>query len=231
MKFIIKIFFSKNTDLYTLVSVLYAKCDFVYIFISVCIIPIDQNESFFCLYRILGMKNTFLAASVSILAMSSAFAADGTITINGLVTDKTCDIVTPQGKDFTVTLPTVSKQTLAKTGDIAGRTPFTINLANCSEGKVATYFEPGSTVDFGTGRLNNTDATGAKNVQVQLLGSNNQFIPVLAAGASGTQTNSQWVDVADKGAADLNYYAEYYATDASAAGKVTTSVQYTIIYQ
>ena len=45
------------------------------------------------------MKNTFLAASVSILAMSSAFAADGTITINGLVTDKTCDIVTPQGKD------------------------------------------------------------------------------------------------------------------------------------
>ncbi|MFX6608728.1 type 1 fimbrial protein, partial [Acinetobacter baumannii] len=31
--------------------------------------------------------------------------------------------------------------------------------------------------------------------------------------------------------ADLNYYAEYYATGASTAGKVTTSVQYTIIYQ
>ncbi|WP_336021009.1 fimbrial protein [Acinetobacter bereziniae] len=178
------------------------------------------------------MKKIFLAASVAVLGVSSAFAAGGTITINGLVTDKTCDIVTPQGKDFTVSLPTVSKQTLAKTGDVAGRTPFTINLANCSEGKVATYFEPGSTVDFGTGRLNNQNATanGAKNVQVQLLGSNNQFIPVLAAGASGAQTNSQWVDVADKGSADLNYYAEYYATDASAAGKVTTSVQYTIIY-
>ncbi|OUJ78626.1 ferrous iron transporter B, partial [Acinetobacter baumannii] len=66
----------------------------------------------------------------------------GTITINGLVTDKTCDIVTPAGKDFTVTLPTVSKQTLAVAGDVAGRTPFQINLANCSQGKVATYFEP-----------------------------------------------------------------------------------------
>lgn len=177
------------------------------------------------------MKQITLLASVAILGMTTVYAADGTITINGLVTDKTCDIVTPQGKNFIVTLPTVSKQTLAKVGDVAGRTPFTINLAKCSEGKVATYFEPGATVDFGTGRLNNQDATGAKNVQIQLLGSNNQFIPVLAAGALGTQTNSQWVSVADAGAADLNYYAEYYATAASSAGKVTTSVQYTIIYQ
>ncbi len=49
---------------------------------------------------------------------------------------------TPAGKDFTVTLPTVSKQTLAAAGNVAGRTPFQIKLANCSEGKVATYFEP-----------------------------------------------------------------------------------------
>lgn len=46
------------------------------------------------------MKKIFLAASVAVLGVSSAFAADGTITINGLVTDKTCDIVTPQGKDL-----------------------------------------------------------------------------------------------------------------------------------
>lgn len=177
------------------------------------------------------MKKIALVAAIMITGISAANAADGTITINGLVTDKTCDIVTPQGKDFTVTLPTVSKQTLSKAGDVAGRTPFTINLAKCSEGKVATYFEPGATVDFASGRLNNQDTAGAKNVQVQLLGSNNQFVPVLAAGKNGSQTNSQWVDVADAGSVDLNYYAEYFATDASSAGKVTTSVQYTIIYQ
>ncbi|WP_245135014.1 fimbrial protein [Acinetobacter nosocomialis] len=177
------------------------------------------------------MKKLALIAALSVVGIANAQAADGTITINGLVTEKTCDIVTPAGKDFTVTLPTVSKQTLAAAGNVAGRTPFQIKLANCSEGKVATYFEPGATVDFNTGRLLNQDATGAKNVNVQLLGSNNQVIPVLAAGANGAQANSQWVDVAKAGSADLNYYAEYYATGASTAGKVNTSVQYTIIYQ
>ncbi len=63
------------------------------------------------------------------------------------------------------------------------------------------------------------------------MGNNNQVIPVLAAGSNGAQTNSQWVDVVEGGKADLNYYAEYYATGASTAGEVNTSVQYTIIYQ
>ncbi|MFW1886660.1 type 1 fimbrial protein, partial [Acinetobacter nosocomialis] len=87
--------------------------------------------------------------------------------------------------------PTVSKQTLAAAGIVAGRTPLQIKLANCSECKVATYFEPGATVDFNTGRLLYQDATGAKNVNVQLLGSNKQIIPGIAAGANGAQANSQ----------------------------------------
>lgn len=174
------------------------------------------------------MKKIALIAALSVVGIANVQAADGTITINGLVTDKTCNIVTPAGKDFTVTLPTVSRQTLANAGDVAGRTPFQINLEDCSAGKVATYFEPGATVDFNTGRLINQAAAGAQNVDVQLLGDNNQVIPVLATGA---QANSQWVDVVEGGSADLNYYAEYYATGASTAGEVTTSVQYTIIYQ
>ncbi|MFW2036784.1 fimbrial protein [Acinetobacter junii] len=176
------------------------------------------------------MKKLALIAALSVVGIANAQAADGTITINGLVTDKTCDIDT-NSKDLIVTLPTVSRQTLANSGDVAGRTPFQINLKDCSEGKVATYFEPGATVDFNTGRLINQATGGAQNVDVQLLGSNNQVIPVLAAGASGAQANSQWVDVVEGGSADLNYYAEYYATGASTAGEVTTNVQYTIIYQ
>ena len=157
--------------------------------------------------------------------MSSAFAADGTITINGKVTDNTCVVTTPQGKDLTVTLPTVSKLSLASAGATAGRTPFTLGLSNCDVGDiVGTYFEPGSTVDFATGLLNN--AGSATEVKVQLVGDNNLPIRVLA----GPQTNSQFVTVADT-SADLNYYAEYYATGAATSGDVTTSVQYTIIYQ
>lgn len=176
------------------------------------------------------MKKIAFALAATTISISAAHAADGTISITGAVTDKTCNIATAAGKNFTVTLPTVSKQTLANAGNVAGRTPFTINLDKCSEGKVATYFEPGANVDFNTGRLNN--ATGsAKNVQVQLLGSNNGFLPISSMSTTiSAQTNSQWVDVSN-GKADLNYYAEYYATGTSTAGSVATSVQYTIIYQ
>ncbi|GAB3047007.1 fimbrial protein [Acinetobacter apis] len=175
------------------------------------------------------MKKILLASLTSVTAISATHAADGIITINGLVTDKTCNIVTAAGKNFTVTLPTVSKQTLANAGDVAGRTPFTINLERCSDGKVATYFEPGVNVDFNTGRLNNVSGT-ATNVQVQLLNNNNAFIPILARGTANAQANSQWVDVT-AGKADLSYFTEYYATGATTAGTVSTSVQYTIIYQ
>ena len=172
------------------------------------------------------MKKIILASSLIVLGMSSAFAADGTITINGKVTASTC-VINSDNPDFVVTLPTVSTTVLADTAT-AGRTPFTINLTGCTEAtNVATYFEPGSTVDFATGRLNNTTTGGAANVQVQLLGSNNAVIPVLAG---PTQTNSQVVATDVNGAAALNYYAEYYATGVAGAGDVTTSVQYTITY-
>ena len=71
---------------------------------------------------------------------------------------------------------------LKNAGDVAGRTPFQINLTNCAAaGKVATYFEPGATIDFNTGRLLNQATSGAAtNVNIQLLGSNNAVIPVLA---------------------------------------------------
>ncbi|MFB5206033.1 fimbrial protein, partial [Stenotrophomonas sp. 3diitr2024] len=43
--------------------------------------------------------------------------------------------IAASGKDFAVTLPTVSKNTLATAGAVAGRTPFAINLTKCSAGK------------------------------------------------------------------------------------------------
>ena len=173
------------------------------------------------------MKKIILATSAIILGSAAAHAADGTITITGQITDRTCT-VDSKSKDLAVALPTVSAVSLAP-GQTAGRTPFTISLTNCSEGgKVATYFEPGSTVDYDSGRLNNDTGT-ATNVQVQLLGDNNQVIPVLAKTA-GTQANSQEVTVTANGSAALNYYAEYYAKAQATAGSVATSVKYTIVY-
>lgn len=173
------------------------------------------------------MKKIILAASALALGSVAAHAADGTVTINGKVTDQTCE-VSANSQDITVTLPTVGVGSLATAGTTAGRTPFTINLENCKAGQVSAFFEPGGNVDAASGRLNNTG--GASNVQVQLLSDSSVVIPVLANAAQAAVTTKATV-ANDGEAAALNYYAEYYATGAATAGNVATSVQYTINYQ
>ncbi|HEP8699048.1 TPA: type 1 fimbrial protein [Pseudomonas aeruginosa] len=175
-------------------------------------------------------KIPFIAALI-LAAPLSANASDGTITFSGKIIDSTCIIEAGGSKDFTVNLPSVSKASLASTGAVSGRTPFTITLSGCGTGNVATYFEPGSTVDYDSGRLLNQtspDAGGATNVELQLLGSTSEFLPIKAG--SPTQTNSQQVAVDRDGTAKLDYYAEYYATGAATPGDINTNVKYTIIY-
>lgn len=69
-----------------------------------------------------------LAMVITSAFTASAFAVDGTITINGQITDTTCTISVDGGSnDATVTLPTVSSTTLGAAGATAGATPFTID--------------------------------------------------------------------------------------------------------
>ena len=173
------------------------------------------------------MKKIILAASALALGSVAAHAADGTVTINGKVTDQTCK-VSANSKDITVTLPTVGIGSLATATTTAGRTPFTINLENCKVGQVSAFFETGGNVDAASGRLNNTG--GASNVQVQLLSDSIVVIPVLANAAQAPVTTKATV-AKDADSAALNYYAEYYATGKAGAGDVATSVKYTINYQ
>jgi len=170
------------------------------------------------------------ALSLAALFAANAHAADGTITINGLVTAQTCDISgNGGGSDFTVTLPTVSTSALPIAGATAGRTPFNIALTNCSpnSGNVAVYFEPSATVDTITGHLTNTAAAGAENVQVGLLNADHSEIKL---GSSAAAQNMQVVAL-DDGKATLNYFAQYVATDAATAGTVSAQSLYSIVYQ
>nr|WP_244117630.1 fimbrial protein [Burkholderia contaminans] len=164
-------------------------------------------------------------------------AADGEVTFNGNVLATTCTIGAGGGavgdRNMTVKLPSVSVSALAKAGDIAGRTPFSILLTGCTGGstKVSAVFEPGDTVDSSTGRLKlistgDTD-TVAKNVEINLLNSSQK--PLRAGVASGQQ-NSQVVTLKD-GGATLTYFAEYYATGTATAGSANTRVQYSLDYQ
>jgi P pilus assembly protein, pilin FimA len=175
-----------------------------------------------------------LALVISSVMVTSAFAVDGTITINGQITDTTCAISVDGGNaDATVTLPTVSSSTLTVAGAVAGMTPFNIALTGCSGTSLATaqtYFEPGAFTDSNTGRLNtdSTVADAATNVQVQLLNADRDPLVVGASVANGQ--NDIPVDIST-GSGTLNYFAQYYATAASTAGSVTTQVDYTMIYE
>jgi len=178
------------------------------------------------------MKHTFsslsVAAAIALACAGSAQAADGTITINGQITDVTCNIAVNNGSNnATVTLPTVSTSALAAADQTAGATPFKIALSGCSGGTMNTasaWFEPGANVDSTTGRLKSNGT--ATHVQVELL---NSGMSPIAAGAA-TQNDTP-VNISG-GTGTLSYYAQYHATGGAAtAGSVTTSVQYTIQYQ
>lgn len=184
------------------------------------------------------MKTLTLAATAvaafGLSALSTpSRAADGLINFNGQITAQTCDISgNGGGVDFTVTLPTVSQQTLSTAGQWAGRTPFNIALSNCSPatGNVAVYFEPGSTVDLRTGQLLNDTGDGqATNVELQLLNQDTTAITLWAADLAAT--NSKSVALED-GAATLNYYVQYVAVNgASTDGLVASRINYTIAYE
>ena len=176
-------------------------------------------------------RSTLIASLLALLPLGSQ-TADGEINITGKITANTCDITSGTAGKQAVTLPTIMANSLQSAGATAGRTPFTITLANCTpdSGKVALYFEPGAGTDMTTGKLKNTaaSASAAGNVQVALL--NADLSDIALDQPLGSQ-NSQWVDITT-GSADLSYFAEYYTQAGSAtAGDVKADTYFTLTYQ
>jgi major type 1 subunit fimbrin (pilin) len=175
------------------------------------------------------LLSTALVASVAAAALAprTASAVDGTINITGNINTSTCQINSAASPaTIAVTLPTVSTTALNAANAVAGRTPFNIVLSNCGSTltKATTFFEPGPTVLSDGNLKNNGTATG---VEVQLLNSN--FTAISLNAASGSQAVTQ--ATLASGGATIPYYAQYFANAAAGAGTVTTSVQFTMLYQ
>ncbi len=191
-----------------------------------------------------------LPLALAMTCPTLAFAVDGTITINGEITDQTCKI---NGKDapadLLVHLPKISTSAIKNKGDVAGATVFTLKLTDCPNtltGKVQAHFEPGLTTDYDSGNLYAytssdtktspanaipTGLTKANNVEIQLANADGSAITIGAppsAGGGVTLMNGS----GDKKTATLHYLARYYrsSTEAITAGKLVTYVQYSIIY-
>ncbi|EPA7420172.1 TPA: fimbrial protein [Escherichia coli] len=180
------------------------------------------------------IKGMASAAAVMIFAPTVALAADGKVTFNGEIITNTCTVISGD-KDKIVTLPTVQVSALSAANQTAGTTPFTIGLENCASGSdVSVYFEPNAYVST-EGRLKNTiSAGGANNVDIELLNNNhgvidlaNQTIDPTTGKVTGGKST---VVTPVNGSATLPFYARYFATDAAEAGKVSSYVNFTIVY-
>ncbi len=190
--------------------------------------------------------------SLTLAPLAPALAVDGTITIDGEITEQTCKInnVTPPA-DMLVNLPKISTTALKNKGDVAGATLFEIKLTDCPEalsGNVKAYFEPSATVDLTTGNLHaytNGDSAAtiqtklpdvsskskASNVQIQLANADGSTISI-----GNTDSGAQGVPLTagtdSKKTATLRYLARYIKTESAAvsAGRIVAYVQYSIQY-
>ncbi|EFA4228979.1 fimbrial protein [Escherichia coli] len=177
-------------------------------------------------------KIQFILGILAAASSSATLAYDGTINFTGKVVAQTCS-VSSGSKNLTVTLPTVSEASLAAATNTAGLTPFTIELTGCNTSaasgaqSVKAYFEPNATTDYDTGNLNIT-ASGANNVQIQLL--NADGVTPIKLGQDATGQNVTAVQIGNA-AMKLRYNAQYYATAQATAGDVSATVNYTIAYQ
>lgn len=169
---------------------------------------------------------TLAALSATVM---QAQAADGTINFNGKVQDVTCTIkVNGAGTgDGTVTLPTVSKSSLAGVGTTGGDTNFTIDLSGCTGSEasggpgVAVFFEPGANVTS-EGRLKNI-GSGAQEVDLAIFRNGS---PVQL----GSAPASAFTNIAGDGAT-MPFTVKYYSNSATpSAGEVKSSVTYSIVY-
>lgn len=168
-----------------------------------------------------------LIAGLGMAFLPAAHAVDGTITFSGNITGLTCTVTVNGTSGSTVTLPTVSTSALTAAGNVAGQTPFSIALSGCdsSISKAATYFEAGPNV-ASDGRLLNTATSPAANVEVELAYSDNSQVLV---GETAPTTGAGSAAVTS-GNATLDYYARYYATGTAGAGAVSSTVQFSMIY-
>ncbi|QIM70470.1 fimbrial protein [Bordetella trematum] len=190
-------------------------------------------------------------------SVPAAHAVDGTITINGEITDSTCKIngKTPPS-NFIVNLPKISTSALKTQGETAGATLFSIRLTECPAsltGEVKAYFEPGITTDYDSGALyaytpitdtdtstaasplssipSRSSAIKAANVEIQLANTDGTAIKIGAA-TNSAKGSTLVAGTDSKKSATLNYLARYYksGTAAITAGKLVTYVTYSIVY-
>ena len=200
------------------------------------------------------MKKLTLSALSAVtlsLACTSVFAVDGTITINGVVTDETCTLTgTGPGaagsKNLTLTLDTVPKSTFTAPNSVAAKKSFSLELKNANgtagcdaatnKALKGLYLSAIAAAD-----LDVADKTLLVNKAAGASAANPAFIQLLTdadvvidlAAPWGTQAKSAITGLAadGTGTATMLYKAQYASVSGTVdAQNVSAVVNYTLQY-
>jgi major type 1 subunit fimbrin (pilin) len=176
-----------------------------------------------------------LSAIAGLGGSENSFASDGTITVNGTVKATTCSVTAQLGTtiptsgatpNLTVTLPTISWQSIQATGASAGSTAFSIGVYGCgtTANTMAVNFETSNSMNS-SGVITSTG--GLAGNYLRLLNSN-QSNPVVPGAPLATSSIAS-------GGAGQTFYVQYYngtgaALTSSNVGAVVGTLTYTINY-
>lgn len=176
------------------------------------------------------MKKTLLAIILSATAVSSAFAADGTINFTGSVTTDACKIVTTPD----VAMGKVSSSSFTKKGDLSAASAFTIKLTECPEaGSTSATVKFDGTADGGDNNvLALTGGAGSANgLGLQISDSTGKIVPLATASSTYTLVKKDATKPTILGNNDLQFTARYIATaDTVTAGVANATAQFTVNY-
>lgn len=174
------------------------------------------------------------ALALSAVSMQASAVNDGTINIDGVITDVTCKVEgadpgTGNGRKD-VDLLGASPSRLANAGDRANLTGFNIKVGGdgdggCTDGRKAmvAFDLTSPAIDVATGRLNTDVVEGnATNLQVEITSSKGVPLNVYT-------DRSEAVVIANNQAV-IPLAAQYYATGAVTEGPVATRVGFVIEY-
>lgn len=169
-----------------------------------------------------------LLMSAALVSGQALANSANTINFQGEVSDETCS-VSVNGNESAplVLLPTVGVNELNATGEIAGKTDFTVAISGCTGSTNSTRV---STVFIGnnvstTGNLKNSG--NAENVEIQLLDTEGKEMNL-----TGTYVGDGDLTLSPgETEKSATYSAQYYATNPVTAGTVSASLQYAVTYQ
>jgi major type 1 subunit fimbrin (pilin) len=181
----------------------------------------------------MNLKATLSALLFAGLAAPSAFAADGTITFNGEITNVTCSVSGEGGvgPDFTVNMFGVDGSKFTGIGSQVGDTGFRIFIgkdgeATCVDGtKVWAHFDPDALTDSATGMVKLATTSTATGVQFRLFNENHEPVDIWGDQKPVAKT------VADNQAVLAHVVAFEQTAATVAAGKANGAVRYTIRFE